>query len=420
MKNKKNLIRAAALILTVIMLTVSMSSCMLFDYEFDFDSFFGDELDTFPDDGKEPQLPDILRPNGGTTPPQENEDVDFYPSTGDASNATGLSRTLLSTVIVASKMGNSYSYGAGVVYKLNKEKGDAYIITNYHVLFDADSGLSDEITLFAYGMELSQYSIPAMFVGGSVTYDIAVLKVSNNEIVRNSHLCEIILGDSESVDVFDTVYTVGNPEAQGIAACQGIISVVSEYIDIKGADESMIELRVMRIDAAVNSGNSGGGLYDADGKLIGIVCAKRVGSDVDDIGYAIPSVLAINLADNIIDNCNGINNTQVKRVLLGIEITSKITGLTIDPETGDIDRVSIVEINQVFETSPLLGMLQAGDRITSVSINGKAITPTQIYHVTDYMMTARVGDVVITTVERDGETLSFTITVAENNISLVK
>ena len=176
----------------------------------------------------------------------------------------------------------------------------------------------------------------------------------------------------------------------------------------------------MRIDAAVNSGNSGGGLYNEDGKLIGIVCAKRVGSDVDDMGYAIPSNLVKALVNNILDNCDGVTNLQIMRPLLGIEITAKTMGIVVDPETGDIKKASVVEISNVFDTCPLKDKLQIGDVITSVSVNGVSITPTQIYHVTDHMMNGRVGDTVITTVQRGEETLSFELVISESIISLVK
>ena len=76
------------------------------------------------------------------------------------------------------------------------------------------------------------------------------------------------------------------------------------------------EMRVIRVDTAVNPGNSGGGLFNSKGELIGIVNAKIISSDVENIGYAIPSSVAINVADNIINHtfqllciCNYLNIT---------------------------------------------------------------------------------------------------------------
>ncbi len=430
MNNKnKSILRAIIALMLVISSVFVMSSCMFFDIESFLEDYFNDDSQK-PDDGfRPPFLPDYgdddptnPSPENPTPNPDDDDDLTYYPSEGSGSSddASPLNKTLLSTVIVFSEFEENPSSGAGVFYKLDKENGNAYIITNYHVVFDADEGLCNKITVYLFGMELEKYSVSATCIGGSVTYDIAVLKVENSEIIKNSTAVEAKVGDSDNINVFDTVYAVGNPKAEGIAANKGIISVVSEYLTLTGADNTEVELRVIRIDAAVNSGNSGGGLYNEEGELIGIVCAKRVGSDVDDMGYAIPSNLVKALADNILDNCDGVTNLQIKRPLLGIEITAKTMGVIVDPETGDIKRASVVEISNVFDTCPLKDQLQIGDVITSVSVNGVSITPTQIYHVTDHMMNGRVGDTVITTVQRGEETLSFELVITNNIISLVK
>ena len=423
MNNKnKSILRAIIALMLVISSVFVMSSCMFFDVEAFFEDYLNDN-NREPEEGyRPPFLPDNKDPNPDDSTEIPNEDVTYYPSDGSVSSeqASPLNKTLLSTVIVISEFDENPSAGAGVFYKLDKENGDAYIITNYHVIYDADEGICDKISIYLFGMELQQYVVSATCVGGSVTYDIAVLKVENSEILKNSAAVEVKVGNSDEISVFDTVYTIGNPKAEGIAANKGIISVVSEYLTLTGADNTDVELRVIRIDAAVNSGNSGGGLYNEDGELIGIVCAKRIGSDVDDMGYALPSNLVKALVENILDNCDGVTNLQIMRPLLGIEITAKTMGVIVDPETGDIKRVAIVEISNVFDTCPLKGQLQIGDVITEISVNGVSITPTQIYHVTDHMMNGRVGDTVITTILRGEETLSFETVITVSNISLVK
>lgn len=427
MNNKnKNIARILIALMLAVCSLFTMSSCLSFDLDSFFEEYLGNDPQN-PDDGfRPPFLPDYDDPIDPENPSPESpvlpdDDLTYYPSEGgDSESASPLNRTLLSTVIVLSEFEESPSSGAGVFYKLDKEKGDAYIITNYHVVYDATEGLCKNISVYLFGMELQRYAVSATCIGGSVTYDIAVLKVEGSEIIKNSTAAQITMGNSDDVCVFDTVYAVGNPKAEGIAANKGIVSVVSEYLSLTGADNTEVELRVMRIDAAVNSGNSGGGLYNEDGELIGIVCAKRVGSDVDDMGYAIPSNLVKALVNNILDNCDGVTNLQIMRPLLGIEITAKTMGVVIDPETGDIKKASVVEISNVFDTCPLKGKLQIGDVITSVSVNGVSITPTQIYHVTDHMMNGRVGDKVITTVQRGEEALSFELIITESIISLVK
>lgn len=77
--------------------------------------------------------------------------------------------------------------------------------------------------------------------------------------------------------VGDSVIAIGNPNAGGIAVTQGILSMESEYITMTAADNvSTVQIRVMRVDAAINGGNSGGGLFNDSGELIGIVNAKVV------------------------------------------------------------------------------------------------------------------------------------------------
>ena len=85
------------------------------------------------------------------------------------------------------------SAGAGVIYQLDKEKGNAYIITNYHVVYNVDAdtaatdGISTDIKLYLYGQEYADYAINAEYVGGSMNYDIAVLRVTGSEILMQSN-----------------------------------------------------------------------------------------------------------------------------------------------------------------------------------------------------------------------------------------
>ena len=138
------------------------------------------------------------------------------------------------------------------------------------------------------------------------------------------------------------------------------------------------------------------------------------------MGYAIPSNLARNLADNIIDNCDGKDTTQVHRALIGIQITAYTTGVSVDEESGEITRISVVEISSVFDTSVFYGQVKEGDIINSITVNGVTVKPTQIYHVTDHMLTARVGHKVEMSITRGTETLTVSYTVTKDNITLAK
>jgi serine protease Do len=257
-------------------------------------------------------------------------------------------------------------------------------------------------------------------VGGSINYDIAVLKVTGSEILKNSYATTATLGDSERVRVFDEVFAVGNPEGFGMAVTEGIISVDSEGLDMTGADGSAINLRVMRVSAAINEGNSGGGLYDEDGKLIGIVCAKRIGADIDNMAYAIPSNLAKNLADNIIDNCNGTTVTKVQRALIGVEITAKVIGPVADPDTGELYRAERVEVNKIESTCLIKDDIRVGDIINSITVDGVTLNVTRVYHVIDHMLTARVGSEISVNVTRDGESFDIEFIVTPSTIKAEK
>ncbi|MBO5736950.1 MAG: trypsin-like peptidase domain-containing protein, partial [Clostridia bacterium] len=168
--------------------------------------------------------------------------------------------------------------GAGVIIDLDKETGNALIVTNYHVIYDADSdsatGISDSIYLYTYGaynaFEGGEYTAPyadtkgdgmkATYVGGAMEYDIAILSVQGSEFLKDCLATEATMASSDEVQVGEKVFAIGNPDGAGIAATEGIISVESEYIQMSSTDGSstVVQYRVMRTDAAINSGNSGG------------------------------------------------------------------------------------------------------------------------------------------------------------------
>ena len=389
-----------------------------------------DETPTTPDDGEgdgdaankdedsTPSTDDNTAKEEENTTPPIGFNGELYPGQGSVAieDISPKNRTLLSTVVIQTKFGSSPSSGSGVIYKLDKATGDAYIITNYHLVFNKNYGSCTSANIFLYGMVFADYAIPASVVGGSVNYDIAVLKVSGSELLKKSYATSVTLGDSEYVRVFDEVYAVGNPEGFGMAATEGIISVDSESLDMTGSDGSSIKLRVMRVSAAINEGNSGGGLYDANGKLIGIVCAKRIGSDIDNMAYAIPVNLAKNLADNIIDNCNGTTVTKLQRAFIGTQITATVVGLVADPATGELYRAERVEIGTINSDCIIKNEIKVGDVINSLTVDGVTVNVTRVHHVTDHMLTARRGSEVILNVTRGNETFDIEVIIPPSAI----
>jgi S1-C subfamily serine protease len=311
------------------------------------------------------------------------------------------------------------SAGSGVIYSLNKTDGDAYIITNYHVIYAQESNdsdhISDDISVYLYGYEDSDYTIPATFYGGSMTYDIAVLKVEDSDVLKESDAKQVTVADSNDISVGETAVAIGNPEMLGLSATSGIVSVDSEYITMESIDESGTSThRVIRIDTAVNSGNSGGGLFNADGELIGIVNAKNSSDEVDNIGYAIPSNIAVNVAQNIIDN-----GGECEKVVLGITLDSSNSKSVYNEDTGLTSLEEDVFIDTITADSlaETLGF-ETDDQIVSVIISGTELDVTRIFQVVDFMCTARVGDSVTFTILRDNVSQTINFVVSQTDLQL--
>lgn len=169
-----------------------------------------------------------------------------------------------------------------------------------------------------------------------------------------------------------------------------------------------------RVDTAINSGNSGGGLYDDEGNLIGIVNAKFVYDGVENIAYAIPSNVAVSIAENIIDYCYGTDTERVQRALLGITVIITDSKAFFDTSTGLIRIEETVAVYEVSQNSLADGVLEADDIFVSATIDGKTSNITRQYHIIDMLLDLRVGDVVTLTVLRDGEEVNLSITITED------
>lgn len=305
--------------------------------------------------------------------------------------------------------------GAGVIYQLDKTNGDAIIVTNYHVVYSSNSNTTDKICdnidLYLYGGEVTSSVISATFVGGSLKNDLAVLKVESSDIIKSSDAKQVVIADSEQTAVGSKVFVVGNPEAEGISATSGIVSVDSETISLTGADDSTtISLRVLRIDASVNEGNSGGGLFDSNGNLLGIVNAKVINTSVEGIGYAIPSNVVKRVADLIIENCSGTTNTGFKKVSLGITTQIVSTKAEYDSTTGLTKIVAEVGVKTVSSGVVNTMGIKANDIITAIQIDGVKITVDRDFKLNDALLLINSGETAKLFIDRvvDGETTSLT------------
>jgi hypothetical protein len=234
--------------------------------------------------------------------------------------------------------------------------------------------------------------------------------VENSDILRAGNVRECDFADSNKIAILESSIAVGNANGKGISATMGRVNVDSEEITLTILDDQ-VTVRVIRTDAMVNKGNSGGGLFNSKGELIGIVNAKN-----NDIGYAIPSNVAKYIADNIIYYCDGETKTSVKKCLLGI--TVQIEGLytEYDTETGVLYKKERVAVKSINSTSVAKNILKVGDVINHITIDGVKYEVSRIFHVVDSMLNARANSNIVINVTRGGEALDLSVKVSSANI----
>lgn len=268
--------------------------------------------------------------------------------------------------------------GSGVILTT-----DGYIVTNYHVVEGAQ-----QVTVTLH--DDSTYT--ATVVGADQQSDIALLKIDA------TGLTPAVLGDSDSVQVGEVVIAVGNPMGTlGGTVTDGIVSALNRDISVEGN-----EMTLMQTSAAISPGNSGGGLFNTNGELIGIVNAKYSDEDAEGLGFAIPVNTMKTVVQDLLEN-----GYVTGRPALGITV------ITVgDVQTAMQYGVSSlgVYVNSVDEGSgaEAAGM-KAGDRI--VSIGTQLVETTD--DVTNALKTYNVGDVVEVQVDRGRELITLQVTLGE-------
>lgn len=315
--------------------------------------------------------------------------------------------------------------GSGVIIDIDKTKGDMTVVTNCHVVYSSkgvDDGFCDDVGIWLYGTEYTdqafsdKYKISAEIIGAVKKYDIAVLKVEGSELVKSSSAVAASWAATDSVYVGESVYAVGNPEGAALSVAGGIISRDSEEVVLDLEDTTTtaddIQYRVLRTDAAINGGNSGGALYNTKGEIVGIVNSKFVYDDsntpVDGIGYALPSSTVRRVVSNILDNYSGTETHGIKKAMLGV--TTTVTGVsTAVNKNGFID---IRETVQIYDTVPatakVYGVISKGDIIKRITIkdgNGNVVEDVEVtrsYSASEAMLSVRVGYSVTVVYESSG------------------
>lgn len=274
----------------------------------------------------------------------------------------------------------SQAAGSGVI--ISK---DGYIITNNHVVEDANS-----ITVTTY--DNKQYN--ATLVGTDPASDIAVIKIDADE-----ELSAATVGDSSKLQAGDTAVVIGNPLGTlGGTVTDGIISSPSREMVINNQSMELIQT-----NAEINSGNSGGGLFDGNGNLVGIVNAKDSGTTssgtvIEGIGFAIPINSAMKVADELIQY-----GKVIDRATLGVylqEVSSNYfnytPGLYI---TGTANGSGAEKAG-----------LKAYDRI--VSADGNEINSQS--DLTKVLRDKNVGDTISLTIERNGKQMDVQVTLGSS------
>ncbi|MCD8379504.1 MAG: trypsin-like peptidase domain-containing protein [Lachnospiraceae bacterium] len=261
---------------------------------------------------------------------------------------------------------------------------DGYILTCYHVVED-----SDTITVTTY----DETSYEAELIGYDESNDIAVLKIDASDLQT------VVLGDSEALNVGDGVVAIGNPLGElTFSLTYGVVSALNRSVTLS----SNVTMELIQTDCAINSGNSGGALFNMYGEVVGIVNAKYSSSSsssasIDNIGFAIPISDVIDIVTSIIETGN------IESPYIGVSITDMTT--TAAAATG-LTQGAVVQ--SVTEGSPAdEAGLQAGDVITKVDdteITGSSDLVTAISKTSG-------GDEIALTVNRSGETMTITVTV---------
>jgi serine protease Do len=265
--------------------------------------------------------------------------------------------------------------GSGVIISQ-----DGYIVTNNHVIEDAQSITVKTVDGTEYEAEL---------VGTDSQTDIAVIKVNAE------NLTPATIGDSDAIQVGEPVIAIGNPLGSlGGTVTTGIISAVGREITINGENMTLLQT-----DAAINQGNSGGGLFDANGYLIGIVNAKTMDTGIEGLGFAIPISDVTSVIEDLVAH-GKVTTRPVLNVSLQDISDSSYFGRGYNLTAG-VYIVQVVEGGTASDAG-----LEIGDRI--VSFDGQDVSSSS--EVKQILREHSIGDQVEMVYERDGQQYTVTLT----------
>ena len=275
--------------------------------------------------------------------------------------------------------------GSGVIIS-----SDGYILTCAHVVDGAST-----ITV-----TIGDKDYTATLVGEDTTSDIAVIKIDADGLTPAT------VGNSDSLKVGQSVMAVGNPLGElGGTVTGGMISALNRSVTIQGSS-SVNTMSLIQMDASVSPGNSGGGLFNMNGELIGIVNAKSSSSDAEGLGFAIPINDAIKVAQELLEN-----GYVTGRPYLGITYLAVTDAQTASQLGVNAYGVYVVEVAKGGPAEK--AGLQAGDRI--VSVDGTEIASKD--DLGTLMQKHAAGDTLSITIARDGQMQTVNVTLGEKTAS---
>ncbi|MCC2259726.1 trypsin-like peptidase domain-containing protein [Intestinimonas aquisgranensis] len=265
---------------------------------------------------------------------------------------------------------------------------DGYILTNYHVIEDADSIQVSFVDGTTYD---------ATLVGGESENDIAVLKIDA------TGLTPVIIGDSDNVKVGEQVVAIGNPLGElTFSMTSGIVSAKDRSITMENGEV----MNMIQTDTAINSGNSGGPLFDMYGQVIGITSAKLSGSSsssatIEGLGFAIPINDIKDMVTDIMEN-----GYVTGKPYMGITVSTVPESIS---ERYGMSQGALVESVDESSCAAKAG-LEKGDIITAM--DGKTVISSA--ELVEAKKNYKAGDTVTLEVERNGEKLELTLTFDED------
>ena len=275
--------------------------------------------------------------------------------------------------------------GSGVI-----NSSDGYILTCAHVVDGAST-----ITV-----TIGDKDYTATLVGEDTTSDIAVIKIDADGLTPAT------VGNSDSLKVGQSVMAVGNPLGElGGTVTGGMISALNRSVTIQGSS-SVNTMSLIQMDASVSPGNSGGGLFNMNGELVGIVNAKSSSSDAEGLGFAIPINDAIKVAQELLEN-----GYVTGRPYLGITYLAVTDAQTASQLGVNAYGVYVVEVVKGGPAEK--AGLQAGDRI--VSVDGTEIASKD--DLGTLMQKHAAGDTLSITIARDGQMQTVNVTLGEKTAS---